>query len=106
LKGGEEKSLIQFQLRLKKEYKKQIKIREEEIEDLIEQIEEATEELEIASLSPDLEQIKTNDSRKAYFETFNDMLEDKIDAIKKIEGKKDKVEKAISNFKYKLSLIS
>jgi len=95
MKGAEETSILKLQIGTNKYLDKQVKNLQERIEENTEKIEEKQGELAEYLETPDLEQIKSTDERKAYIKdeyvAGYDAIADEIDELKELIERDEKI---------------
>lgn len=86
LEGSEEILIEKFRKANLKILAEQIRIRENEIDDLKEKIEEKNLTFAETAYNVDLTKIKTTDDRKSYITSYNKKLSGILDEIEKLEA--------------------
>lgn len=85
LKGGDEAKLARFEGKVTKHLKRQISMREDEIETLKDRIEDARETMAEAVVNIDVEKINGTDASEDYAVTYVEKVAGALEVIKDLE---------------------
>lgn len=105
IQGGEEGKISKFQKENLKGLERQIRIRKEEIEQNETSIGEKQDELYEASLSIDVDRIKTVQDRALYIEKYNEKLWVVLDEIESLRTLNDNLSEEINRFETIVKLL-
>jgi len=99
LKGGDEAKLIRFEGKLDKYFKKQISMREDEIETLNEKIVDETERLNEVVLNVDLDRVNATEGAEGYCPTYVRAVQAQMQIIEKLKEQIEAKQAEVTFFK-------
>ena len=99
LKGGDEAKLVRFESKLDKYFKKQISMREDEIETLTEKIVDVTERLNEVVLNVNLDRVNATEGAEGYCPTYVTGVQRQMKVIEELKEQIEAKQAEIDFFK-------
>ena len=99
LQGGDNAKVVRFESKLQKYFDKQIKMREDQKETLLDKIADATEAAQEAVVNINLSRINETDGAESYCSVYVSTVNSKLSIVDELQAEIDSLDAEIDQFK-------